>query len=260
MLEKIKNRTIVFYRCNKAAGWYKFNSPSTFDVERSVFEPRMDVSDQDIDFIGSIQCSLKIFAPLATSHRRFFNYYESNEVSNSLDVFYKRNLEQQMATLTYAFRGNPVACSIALLSHLCKTNRNCFSSIQNDVITLKKDGEDKSSVGVSSYCFFKIQNHVLILFGLAGRYEFVRDALIRIHKSISEHKVIHIIYPKDQPPASTQLMSWTKIESKNVPIDVRDDVEFLDKFEWEQRSYIFASEKDAYEPDDNIRIRKNLDQ
>jgi hypothetical protein len=249
LLEKLKVRTILFFRCNRnGAGWHLFNSPSTFTVKT------MDSGESKFDFLSKIECATGTFAPFASSHRRFFNFYESNEVSNSLERFYLWTLEQQLATFTYTFNGDPVACSIGLLSLICKTNRNCYYiSNQNELKMTPVKTEPPPPL---SYCLYKIQNHVMILFGLSGTESFVRDCLLNIHRHILSHGVFHIVYPKrsDSSLLSKDILSWEKVTEDGVS-NLKEEMIFLEKNGWEQRSYILKQRKPIIElRDGNTRV------
>ena len=257
MLEKIRIRTVSFYRCKKdGEGFHKLNSPNTLLFESKSFS---DINPK-FELVSTVQCLLETFVPFAANHRRFFNFYESAEVYNSLKSFHQWTLEQQLATMIYGIAGQPAAASVALISLVCKTNRNCFSHFETHKTLKKIQSVKEKSINVSdevlSYCFYKVQNHILVLFGLVGSDEFVRMRLSEIHKHIVEYSVIHIVYPKSLELRSPQLMEWTKIDEKNTPTEAKEEVDFLLKNNWEQRSFLYSKTKPSIVFGETIRITK----
>jgi hypothetical protein len=219
---KLTQRTLVFYKFIKNNQWISFDSPSTFKIND-------DSLHNDFEEIGSVRFSMELFAPLANGHRRFFNYWESSMIPNSRSSFHNWTLNQQLKTLLNEFSNDSESCSIALLSLICKTNIGCYSFF---LIENQK----------TSYCLYKIQNNVLILFGLKGSDDFIKKSLIEIHTKMNEQKVINIIYRTKTELYSKQLKSWPKI-----PI-----IE-LNEVGWEFRSYLGFTQKEMIQMTENMR-------
>ena len=177
LLEKLPKLSLRFYKCKAITFTTTLLGPNVFSITPEHL-------DKDFTQILETPLDVGVFLPLVVS-KNIFHHHETAEKNPSLANFWNYPLEKQLFTLQSI--SDAKARSVLVLSTIAKTNSNCYGSVQVNGFKTKEYG----------YCFYKINNHVLILFGLSGPKEYVSECLDGIIKAIVTHAVILVQAQRD---------------------------------------------------------------
>lgn len=170
LLEKLPVFTLSFYRAK--------NPLVKTLIEPNVFVVTPEELCDNFVLLMKLPLDSGVFLPLVIS-KSIFHHHESATKNNSLDKFWNYPLEKQLFALkTFS---DPKASSVLLLSLIAKTNENCYGTVKTSGFETKQFG----------YCFYKIHNHSLILFGLSGPDTFVESQTAELYEKMHElHAVL----------------------------------------------------------------------